>query len=275
MCDTIAELASGTYEEVGWPELLPFIFQSVQSSEARLQESALLIFAQLAHHIMGTLRQYMATLHEVLTRTLQSPNHDVALASMRATAAFVQVRVQTQMCSRSHGRCRCIQFASAVCRLRVVSCEITPPKRVLLEQELEEPAERDRFQSTIPQQLTVIWNTLQAGDEGTAQEALELFIEVAEAHPRFLRKNLTEIVNAMLQVSTATPYSAPDLPMSSPAEYIQYAYSTKKSTLSVECMASGAPLLQLYCNSANPRVRRSLKPQSWRTAPGSWRRSSW
>ena len=70
----------------------------------------------------------------------------------------------------------------------------------MLGQELDEPAERDRFQSTIPQQLTVIWNTLQAGDEGIAQEALELFIEVAEAHPRFLRKNLTEIVNAMLQV---------------------------------------------------------------------------
>ena len=91
VCDTIAELASGTYEELGWPELLPFIFQCVQSNDARLQESALLIFAQLAHHIMGTLRQYMATLHEVLTRTLQSPNHDIALASMRATAAFVQV----------------------------------------------------------------------------------------------------------------------------------------------------------------------------------------
>lgn len=73
---------------------------------------------------------------------------------------------------------------------------------IALFQELEEPAERDRFQSTIPQQLSVIWNTLQAGDEGTAQEALELFIEVAEAHPRFLRKNLTEIVNAMLQVGT-------------------------------------------------------------------------
>ena len=107
MCDTIAELASGTYEELGWPELLPFIFQCVQSSDARLQESALLIFAQLAHHIMGTLRQYMATLHEVLTRTLQSPNHDVALASMRATAAFVQVReprsCPTDACRSSEG----------------------------------------------------------------------------------------------------------------------------------------------------------------------------
>ena len=90
--------------------------------------------------------------------------------------------------------------AMVVSRVRLVSCEATQLIPVLLDQELEEPAERDRFQSTIPQQLTVIWNTLQAGDEGTAQEALELFIEVAEAHPRFLRKNLTEIVNAMLQV---------------------------------------------------------------------------
>ena len=87
--------------------------------------------------------------------------------------------------------------------LRLVSCEDALPIPMLLDQELEEPAERDKFQSTIPQQLTVIWNTLQAGDEGTAQEALELFIEVAEAHPRFLRKNLTEIVNAMLQVYKA------------------------------------------------------------------------
>lgn len=122
MCDTIAELASGTYEEVGWPELLPFIFQSVQSSEARLQESALLIFAQLAHHIMGTLRQYMDTLHEVLTRTLQSPNHDVALASMRATAAFVQVRMQPQMCSRSHSRCRYAPHTSCQCRVQSWAC---------------------------------------------------------------------------------------------------------------------------------------------------------
>lgn len=90
VCDTISELASGTYEELGWPELLPFIFQCVQSDDPRLQESSLLIFAQLAHHIIGTLRQYMATLHEILSRTLTSSNRDVALASMRATAAFVQ-----------------------------------------------------------------------------------------------------------------------------------------------------------------------------------------
>lgn len=32
------------------------------------------------------------------------------------------------------------------------------------------------------------------------QEAIEMFIEIAEAHPRFLRKQLPEVVGAMLQV---------------------------------------------------------------------------
>ena len=70
-------------------------------------------------------------------------------------------------------------------------------------QELEDAGERDRFQSTIPAQLGVIWGTLQAGDEAAAQEALELFIEVAEAHPRFLRRSLSDIAGAMLQARPA------------------------------------------------------------------------
>ena len=94
MCDTVAELASGTYEDLGWPELLPFIFACVQAGDPRLQESALLIFAQLARHLMGTLRQHLGTLHEVLSRTLGAPQRDVALAAMRATAAFVQARAR-------------------------------------------------------------------------------------------------------------------------------------------------------------------------------------
>lgn len=265
VCDTVAELASGTYEELGWPELLPFIFQCVQSNDARLQESSLLIFAQLARHIMGTLRQYMGTLHEVLSRSLTSSSQDVALAAMRATSNFVQVQPLTLSCFKEailwlsrHCTCACIPFHCCACMLafagqaqagckgflntchggRCNECESSlafsglaifsahspalyhPDSRLTQDkglyqhvssskfvdealcrlQELEDPAERDKFQSTIPAQLALIWNTLQAGDEGAAQEALELFIEIAEAHPRFLRRNLAEIANAMLQV---------------------------------------------------------------------------
>ena len=48
--------------------------------------------------------------------------------------------------------------------------------------------------------LGTIAMVLNANDEVSAQEALELFIEVAEAHPRFLRKQLGEVLTAMLQV---------------------------------------------------------------------------
>lgn len=48
--------------------------------------------------------------------------------------------------------------------------------------------------------LGTIAMVLNAGDEVAAQEALELFIEVAEAHPRFLRRQLGDVLNAMLQV---------------------------------------------------------------------------
>jgi hypothetical protein len=33
VCDCVSELAAGIIEDQGWPELLPFIFQCVQSGE--------------------------------------------------------------------------------------------------------------------------------------------------------------------------------------------------------------------------------------------------
>ena len=56
----------------------------------------------------------------------------------------------------------------------------------------------------IPTMLGTIATVLNAGDEGAAQESLELFIEVAEAHPRFLRRQLGEVLAAMLQVHSHT-----------------------------------------------------------------------
>ena len=48
--------------------------------------------------------------------------------------------------------------------------------------------------------LATVATVLNAGEEVAAQEVLEMFIEVAEAHPRFLRRQLSETVSAMLQV---------------------------------------------------------------------------
>jgi hypothetical protein len=67
VCDTVAELAAITLAGggSGWPELLPFLSQAVQSGQPRLMEASLLIFAQLAGHMMDTLLQFLGTLLQV------------------------------------------------------------------------------------------------------------------------------------------------------------------------------------------------------------------
>lgn len=53
-------------------------------------ESALNIFAQLAHYIMPTLMQYMGTLDSILQACLRSQKAEVAISAMKATTAFIQ-----------------------------------------------------------------------------------------------------------------------------------------------------------------------------------------
>ena len=90
VCDTTAELAAGMIETSGWQELLPFVFQLVQSPNPDSVESALLIFSQLAHYVMPVLTQYMGTLNGILQQTLQTQSPAVGLAAIKAATAFIQ-----------------------------------------------------------------------------------------------------------------------------------------------------------------------------------------
>ncbi|EFN51416.1 hypothetical protein CHLNCDRAFT_59245 [Chlorella variabilis] len=157
VCDCVSELAAGILEDQGWPELLPFIFQLVQSGQPRLVESALLIFAAMARYVMGVLTQYMGTLNGVLQQCLGAAETEVRLAAIKATCVFIS--------------------------------------------ELESAEDRDKFQSTLPALLACIGRSLNEGDESSAQDAIEMFIEIAEAHPRFLRRQLPQVVDAMLQIA--------------------------------------------------------------------------
>ena len=66
--------------------------------------------------------------------------------------------------------------------------------------ELEKPAHRNKFQDLIPHMLRCLEAALQSGDENDAQAALEMFIDVGENQPRFLRKQLVPVVSAVLSV---------------------------------------------------------------------------
>ncbi|KAL5708569.1 Importin-5 [Ranunculus cassubicifolius] len=160
LCDTVSELASGILPDGGWIELLPFMFQCVTSDSPRLQESALLMFAQLSQYIGETLIPHLNTLHTVFLQCLSSSsNPDVRIASLGASINFIQ----------------CLSSAS----------------------------DRDKFQDLLPSMMQTLTEALNSGQESIAQEALELLIELAGSEPKFLRRQLVDVVGSMLQIAEA------------------------------------------------------------------------
>ncbi|PWA98001.1 importin-5 [Artemisia annua] len=160
LCDTVSELAASVISDNGWPELLPFMFNCVTSEDFRLQESALLIFAQLAQYVGESLVSYITELHNVFGKCLGSGGSaDVRIAALSAVINFIQC--------------------------------------------LESSSDRDRFQDLLPGMMQCLTEALNGGNEATAQEALELLIELAGTEPRFLRRQLVEVVGSMLQIAEA------------------------------------------------------------------------
>ncbi|KAJ6944728.1 importin-5 isoform X2 [Populus alba x Populus x berolinensis] len=68
---------------------------------------------------------------------------------------------------------------------------------------LDNSSDRDRFQDLLPSMIRTLTEALNNGNEATAQEALELLIELAGTEPRFLRRQLVDIVGSMLQIAEA------------------------------------------------------------------------
>ncbi|KAJ8574038.1 hypothetical protein K7X08_010549 [Anisodus acutangulus] len=63
--------------------------------------------------------------------------------------------------------------------------------------------DRDRFQDLLPAMMKTLTEALNSRQEATAQKALELLIELAGTEPRFLRRQLVDVVGAMLQIAEA------------------------------------------------------------------------
>ncbi|KAG0492709.1 hypothetical protein HPP92_006107 [Vanilla planifolia] len=66
---------------------------------------------------------------------------------------------------------------------------------------IESTADRERFQDLLPAMMRTLTEALNSGNEANAQEALELLIELAGTEPRFLRRQLVDVVGYMLQIA--------------------------------------------------------------------------
>eukprot|EP01119_Soliformovum_irregulare_P006133 TRINITY_DN1791_c0_g1_i1.p1 TRINITY_DN1791_c0_g1~~TRINITY_DN1791_c0_g1_i1.p1 ORF type:complete len:1082 (-),score=281.10 TRINITY_DN1791_c0_g1_i1:40-3285(-) len=69
-------------------------------------------------------------------------------------------------------------------------------------QYLNEPSERTQFQQLLPMMLGCVSSALNAQQEDEARAALELFVDLAELDPTFLRPCLNEIIPAMQHIAT-------------------------------------------------------------------------
>lgn len=57
----------------------------------------------------------------------------------------------------------------------------------------------------VPEMLQTMVSALEGKDENAAQEALEMFISIAESYPRFLRRQLEQVLALMLRVRSGAP----------------------------------------------------------------------
>ena len=79
---------------------------------------------------------------------------------------------------------------------------------VMLVSSLEAADQRKGFQDLVPEMLQALGAFLGAADEEKAQEALELFVSLAEEDARFVRKYINELALAMLQIAEAQQLEA-------------------------------------------------------------------
>ncbi|RWW81653.1 hypothetical protein BHE74_00009927 [Ensete ventricosum] len=165
VADTISALAVSLLPDADWPDLLPFLFHAVSAPESttRLQESALLVFAQIAYVLADDasfIGPHLPTLHSLLLAALSHPSSpDVRVAALSAAVNLVT--------------------------------------------SLESAADRNRLADLLPAMMRTLTESLNSGQEAAAQEALELLVELAGAEPRFLRRQLADVVGAMLQIAEA------------------------------------------------------------------------
>ncbi|TKY62898.1 Importin-5 protein [Spatholobus suberectus] len=83
-----------------------------------------------------------------------------------------------------------VQIAALAASINFVQC-------------LSSPSDRDRFQDLLPLMMQTLTEALNSGQEAVAQEALELLIELAGTEPRFLRRQIVDVIGSMLQVAEA------------------------------------------------------------------------
>ena len=67
---------------------------------------------------------------------------------------------------------------------------------------VESKAERQPFQELVPGMLQTIADALSANEEQECRDALEVFVEIAESQPTFLKKHVQGCVTGFINIAS-------------------------------------------------------------------------
>ncbi|KAL7751650.1 importin subunit beta-3 [Sorochytrium milnesiophthora] len=200
ICDCIAEVAKAIFNKgQTWPQLLPAIYQCIQSPEAHFRESAYLILISAPRLIMQSGAVDVASVAQVFSQSLSSNEQiDVRIAALAAAVNFL-LEVQLQ---------KKAMFAD----LMVQMLNVLPP---LLES-MDEAHLVDAFASLIdlamvlprlfrpilPQLLMFVMQILGHADleDTTKQTALELLLTISDEAPAMIRKQTPDFCAQVIPV---------------------------------------------------------------------------
>jgi hypothetical protein len=87
----VSDLGVVLMDNSSWPELVPALFEMVQTGHERLISSALSVFAELALYVVESLMPAYDTIQQMLGATMGHPSLEVQLASLRVLSALIQV----------------------------------------------------------------------------------------------------------------------------------------------------------------------------------------
>lgn len=123
----------------------------------------------------------------------QTRQMESALRIISELAGFVMPVLLPQMNILREQLARCMMHPETQVKIAGLSATTS------FIRELDEDSDRNKFQDLIPVMLQTVSNILSTEEQDSAEESLEAFIEIAETHPKFLRRHLDVIVNNMLQ----------------------------------------------------------------------------
>jgi hypothetical protein len=86
VCDVVGELGVNIMDEGQWPQLLPFLFEKVNSGDPLQRESALHVFGMTASYLAESMSHHFNMLAQIMQRCIADPvnNGKVQVAGIRA-----------------------------------------------------------------------------------------------------------------------------------------------------------------------------------------------